>query len=531
MDDVDRLMRKVEWLGSPAAVRPQRSVAVRQYASADSSRLTGGWSPSNTSADHELSSSLRQLRAKSRALCRDVSYAKRAKLLVVNNVIGQCIGMQAQVYGTRGELNTRVNDDIEARWSEWCAADSCHTGGGMHFSEFERTCMAQVFEAGEVFIRKHLRAFGSSKVPYALEMIEAERIADELTSQSVSATTGAEVRMGIEVDKFHRPVAYYIRTRHPNEYTFGTANSELVERVPADQIIHLASRSRWPQVRGEPWLHAVISTLRNMAGYTEAEIIRARTQACTVGAIETPEDSAGFGEQQEDGSVVMEVEPGVFKRLNPGEKFAAGPSGSPNPALSEFMRYMLREFSAGAGPSYESISRDYSQSNYSSSRLALLDDRDLWRVVQSWFINAFRAPVHKEWLRQAVISRAVTSVPVESYALHPSKFEAVRFRPRGWGWVDPTKEVEAFKAAVRAGFMTQQDVLAASGADVEELIEQRAKEVGLADSAELVFDTDPANDKGQEAEPPKADPPDKADDKDASKQDPAESRVFRLQRK
>lgn len=518
------------WLRNLLGSKPQKPVrsAVRQYAAAESSRLTGGWSPADTSADHELSSSLRQLRARSRALCRDVSYAKRARLLVVNNVIGAGIGMQAQVYNTRGELNKRINDDIETVWSEWCSADSCHTGGALHFSELERTCMAQVFEAGEVFIRKHLRQFGSSRIPYALELIEAERIADELTSQSVSARTGAEVRLGVELDRFHRPVAYYIRTRHPNEYTFGTANSELVERVPADQIIHLASRSRWPQVRGEPWLHAVISTLKNMSGYTEAEIVRARTQACTVGAIETPEDSGSLGETQTDGSVVMEVEPGVFKRLNPGEKFASGPSGSPNPALSEFMRYMLREFAAGAGPSYESISRDYSQSNYSSSRLALLDDRDLWRVVQSWFINAFRVPVHREWMRQAVMSGALTTVPVESYALDMAKFEAVRFRPRGWGWVDPTKEVEAFKEAVRAGFMTQQDVLAASGADIEELIDQRKKEVGLADEAELVFDTDPANDKGQEPtkEPPD-DPP--KEDEDPEK-NPAKSRVFRFQR-
>jgi lambda family phage portal protein len=511
-----------------------KNTGKRMYAAAESSRLTGGWSASNTSADHELSSSLRQLRARSRALCRDVSYAKRARLLVVNNVIGSGIGMQGQVKGTRGELVARVNDDIEARWAEWCVADACHTGGGLQFAEFERNCMAQVFEAGEVFIRKHQRAFGSSKVPYALELIEAERIADELTSQNVSARIGADVRMGIEVDQFHRPVAYYIRTRHPNEYTFGTASGETVERVPAEQIIHLASRSRWPQVRGEPWLHAVIATLKNMSGYTEAEIVRARAQATIVGAIETAEDSTVWGDaldESQKGAVEMETEAGVLKRLFPGEKFAAGPSGSPNPALEGFMRYMLREFAAGAGPSYESISRDYSQSNYSSSRLALLDDRDLWRVVQSWFINAFRVPVHKEWLQAAVMSRAVTSISVESYALDMAKFESVRFRPRGWGWVDPTNEVEAFEKAVRCGFMTQQDVVSASGADYEEIVEQRKKEVGMEAEAGLVLDTNPAHDKEPPEEKPKEPPDDAPKDDEEPKEKPAEkSRLLRLQR-
>lgn len=502
-------------------------VSKRQYESARPSRITGDWATSNTSADMELNSSLRQLRSKSRALCRDVSYAQRAKLLVVNNVIGSGIGMQAQVYNTRDELNKRVNDDIESQWAEWCKADSCHTGGRMHFSALERTSMGQVFEAGEVFIRKHYQPFGMSKVPFALEMIEAERVADELTAQNVKPGAGNDVRMGIEVDSFGRPVAYYIRKRHPNEYSLVGVSTELVERVPANQIIHLAMLDRWPQTRGEPWLHAVIATLQNMSGYTEAEITRARTQASIAGAIETPEDSASFGETQTDGSVVMEVEPGVYKRLNPGEKLTVGPTNSPNPGVESFMRYMLREFSAGAGPSYESISRDYSQSNYSSSRLALLDDRDLWRAFQAWFIQSLRVPVHHEWMQQAVLSRAITTITVESYALSSDKFEAVRFRPRGWGWVDPTKEVEAFKEAVRAGFMTQQDVLSASGADIEELIDQRKKEVELADEADLIFDTDPANDKAQQAANAGSTASNSADTTNSSETDPPK-RIFSI---
>jgi capsid protein len=61
--------------------------------------------PIELSADSELVSSLTQLRTRSRALIRDVSYAKRAQVIVVNNVIGTGIGMQAQVMNSRGEMN------------------------------------------------------------------------------------------------------------------------------------------------------------------------------------------------------------------------------------------------------------------------------------------------------------------------------------------------------------------------------------------------------------------------------------------
>jgi capsid protein len=72
-----------------------------------------------------------------------------------------------------------VNDAIEEAFAEWSCAEYCHTGGTLHFADFERALMGQVFEAGEVFVRKHPRAFGGSPVPFALELIEAERIADE----------------------------------------------------------------------------------------------------------------------------------------------------------------------------------------------------------------------------------------------------------------------------------------------------------------------------------------------------------------
>lgn len=511
-----------------APMRPSRAISQRMYASARASRLTNGWTPSNSSADSELVSSLTTMRSRSRALVRDASYAKRARVLVVNNVIGTGIGLQAQVRTTRGELAARVNDEIEAVWAEWGEADSCHTGGRLAFKSLERALMAQVFEAGEVFIRKHHVAFGNSRIPFALEVIEAERLADELTSPFLQAQTGNEVRMGVEVDRFGRPVAYYIRERHPSEFRFSGGAPDRVERVPADQIIHLAVIDRWPQTRGEPWLHTVIRRLADMDGYSEAEVIRARAQAVRMGIIETPEDSAAFGESQSDGSVEMELEPGIVTRLQPGEKWHDSAPTAPNPQLDPFMRYMLREMAAGTGPSYESLSRDYSQSNYSSSRLALLDDRDLWRFYQAWFICDFRQRIHREWLQAAVFSRAITSIRLEEYGVDPRKFEAVRFKPRGWSWVDPTKEVAAFKEAVMAGFTTVGDVIAqtAGGRDIEDVLDERAQELELMREKSLVFDTSPeAYEQPDPAPPPEPDP-----EPEDTKEDPP-ARVFSFLRK
>jgi lambda family phage portal protein len=152
---------------------------------------------------------------------------------------------------------------------------------------------------------------------------------------------------------------------------------------------------------------------------------------------------------------------------------------------------MLREVAAGIGVSYESLSRDYSQSNYSSSRLSLLDDRDLWRVLQQWFVRSFREPLHRVWLQQAVLAGAIPEIELGEFGRNPEKFAAVRWKPRGWSWVDPTKEVEASAMAVRNGFTTITDVIAATagGLDIEDIIATRQRELALLEAAGIEVDT------------------------------------------
>ncbi len=496
----------------------------RTYASAKVSRLTSGWGESNTSADSELSSSLTTLRTRSRALVRDAAYAKRAKVIVVNNVIGPGIGMQAQIQTSRGKLNDRLNDAIETAWDEWTRADSCHTGGTLHFADLERAAMGQVFEAGEVFIRKHYVRFGNSRVPFSLELIEPERIAD--TFQPSAMADGARVRLGIETDQYHRPVAYWIRTLHPGEIRLTAEQTSKIERVPADQIIHLRIVDRWPQTRGEPWLHAVARKLNDMDGYTEAEIIAARGAASYMGIIESDLE---YGDEAEGGSRETVIEPGIVERLQPGEKFNFVSPNRPNSNADPFMRFMLREIAAGVGVSYESLSRDYSQSNYSSSRLALLDDRDLWRMLQGWFIRNFRQEIHRIWLQQAVMAGAVDGIRVDEYAANMQKFEAVRFKPRGWSWIDPTKEVQAYKEAVMAGFTTVSDVIATTGAgrDLEDVLNERRRELDMIKEKNLIFDTDPELLK--EPDPTPRPPPDEEEPEDPPREDPRK-RVFSFPR-
>lgn len=490
------------WIaGSGSAAR--RVVAQRMYQAARPSRFNVGLGQSgNSSADAELSSSLTRLRASSRQLVRDASYAKRAKTLVVNNVIGPGIGMQAQTKTTRDALAKRVNDDIEAQWCEWSCADNCHTGGAMHFSDLERAAMGQVFEAGEAFIRMHYRRFGTSAVPLALEFIEAERLAGDFTDPAPQPS-GASIRMSVELDGFGRALAYWIRRQHPGDLRSLGNGADDYERVPADEVFHLRLVDRWPQTRGEPWMHTVIRKLDSIDQYSAAELQAAQADATQFATLETTapglEGSGALAnnqlQQQDAGDKPeIQIENGVVQELAPGETLKYHQPVRPNTALDPFLRYMLREVAAGCGVSYESLSRDYSQTTYSSGRLAILDDRDTWRVLQMWWLRNFRMPLHKRWVQQAVYARALTSVPAEQYMPDRAKFEAVKFKPRGWSWVDPVKEVTAYKEAEKAGYISAEDIIAqtANGLDIEDVVEGIKRSREMYEEAGIVRDTDVA---------------------------------------
>lgn len=484
---------------SAPAPTPRR----RGFQGAVYNRLVADWITSSTSMDAEIRKDLKRLRDRSRDLVRNNDYARSAQRAITNNVVGQGVTMQAAIKMRRGNrMDDTTNSQIEAAWAKWKRKEYCHTAGVLSFNDIERQLIDAMPESGEIFVRKVRQSFGGGRVPFALEIIEADRLDIDLNEKSKS---GNEIRMGVERDSWGRPVAYHFKTDHPGDYPFGAgAVANTTARVPASDVIHLFRQERPGQTRGVPWVASAIMKMHHLQGYTEAEVISARAEACRMGFITSPEDDAlSDGEYQAQD--VTNFEPGLIQRLMPGETFQDSKPNRPGGQYEPFVRAMLHSLAAGLGVSYATLSRDYSQANYSSGRLALLDDRDNWRVMQSWLIDNFHRPVFEEWLDLAVLSG---ELQLNGYEANPEAFRAVRWIPRGWQWVDPAKEMAAYKEAVRCGFTTMADVIAQQGGDIEDVMQQRQRELQMAADMDLVFDTDPAavDNKGAQQADPAASP-------------------------
>jgi capsid protein len=65
------------------------------------------------------------------------------------------------------------------------------------------------------------------------------------------------------------------------------------------------------------------------------------------------------------------------------------------------------------------------------------------------------------------------SLPIRKF----DKFaDSATFRPRGFQWVDPQKEINAHVVALNNGLISMQDVAAVYGRDVEEVFSQIARD-------------------------------------------------------
>jgi lambda family phage portal protein len=473
----------------PKPVAPEQPRRRRRaYAGAIINRLTSDWISNGTSADAEIKTSLRKLRDRSRQMVRDNPYARQAKRTTQINVVGSGVKLQSQVMTLRGnKRDDRINGAIESKWERWTRKDHCDVAGKHSFHMFEWLAVGALPESGEVLFRIHRKPFGGSKIPLALEIIESDLLDDEYNG-AVSAK-GNEWRMGVEIDRYGRPVQYAFLTRHPGDYWFqGTPDKVNVKHVflPAKDVIHLFVPERPNQHRGVPWFAPVITDAHQLAGYEEAAVVRARSAASLMGFITSPEGELE-ADDVENGQRISEFEPGVFKYLDPGQSVTVPDISSPDAQYEDFVRAKTRRFASGFGCSYETLSRDFSETNYSSSRLSLLEDRDHWKVVQAYLIENFHMRVFREWLDVAVLSGELA---LPDYELRPERYDSPKWLARGWSWVDPLKEVKAYREMEAAGYMTKAQICAQLGGDLDENLQQIARERQTASELGVQLDAD-----------------------------------------
>lgn len=479
---LDRTRNRIASWISPSAPTRGGKRNLTLFNGSLASRLTADWvNAPILSADQEIKGNLRLLRGRARELSRNNPVAKSYLKILVANVLGKDgIGYQPMVRNADGELNRKFNQKIQKAWREWCCRGNCTVDGKLSFRAVQNLVLKTVATDGEAFIR--IVPGFQNKYRFALQLIDADQV-DPLFYRyraDGNAKDSNEIRMGVEIDVWGRPVAYHVNPAHPSDL----GGSLLRERIAAQYILHLYDPDRVQQTRGIPWFTPVMLELRMLGGYFEAELVAARVSAAKMGFFKHT-DAAGFEPQNDDAHYRLDASPGEIETLPPGLDFQSWDPQHPPMAFPNFVKSALRFISGGMGVSYNALAADLENVNYSSMRSGLLIERDQWKMCQSFMQENFLAPIFCNWMSMALLSGELVLDSRD-----PSRFLDGKWEPRGWPWVDPLKDVQASILGIGAGLRTRDRIIGEEGGDVEEVFEQIKREKELAEQYGLEFSID-----------------------------------------
>lgn len=445
------------------------------YQGASVSRLTADWNATILPPDMEIGPGLRILKARSRDMHRNSPHAVGFTRDLRINVVGiheQGIRLQAKVRRPDGTFDKPVNDRLEADFAAWGQPENCSADGRGSWGDVQGLYLTTLAVDGEVLWRE-LPGF-DNEFGYAIEILDADQI-DETLNQAATPTQN-EIRYGVEVDRYNRAVAFHMWRHHPADWK----KPRVRDRVPADRV-HLDFVAGRPgQTRGVPWLAAALFLWRHWEGFTQAEVMQARAAACMGGFFTaTGEDAqmwmpADGSSPSKDGAVEMTMEPNLYRQLPPGLQYQGVDPLHPNPNAPAFRRDILMTLARVLGPSFTSISGDFSNTNYSSGRMGLLPERDFYRATARWMTQRLHRRVYRGFLETASLAGAVRLPTLDVRAYLPHKWAY-----RGWPWIDPKNDAEAKVLMECMAALTPQQICDELGVDLEENLEeiQQAKQL------------------------------------------------------
>jgi lambda family phage portal protein len=333
--------------------------------------------------------------------------------------------------------------------------------GKKTFLDLQQLAISTAAQDGEFIFRK----WYTGRYGFQLQIMDPE-----LLNVEKNETNGDnEIRLGVEYDPEGRIVQYHFKRKsHP--VSGGYDNYDKFT-VPAEAIIH-GYIDEWPdQSRGVPWMHASLEKSKHLEKYEEAAIVKARSTAATMAVLRSEEGDAYEGEEEGyDGVTIDEFEAGTIKDIG-NRQLTHVDSAYPHQMYSSFVKNHLQGIASGLGISYHALSNDLEGVNYSSIRAGVLEDREIFKGLQDWFIRSFVRPVYEEWVTIAVMRRLITirGVPLNKPV---SEYYSAHYQPRRWAWVDPQKDGTANSLAIANNLKSRSQVIREQGDDPETIFRE-----------------------------------------------------------
>jgi lambda family phage portal protein len=484
------------------------------------------WSPSTDSADGDIMPAKRMADARVSDLHRNDAIVAGGSAVKKDNIVGGQYVLNAKpetklLLGTQDETwEADFQEEVEAKFSLWAESPECWVDAsrGMTFTALIRAAVGCHAMHGEVLASvEWLRDVGRPSST-AIQLIDVARL--ETPPQW---SFDRNVVGGIEHNRQGQPVAYHIRDAHPADY--GNADSYRFSRVEArkpwgrPQILHLYEMMRPDQSRGISTMVTALKECRVTKRFRDVVLQNAVVNATFAASLESdlPSESvfAAIGAGDDPSGAIADYATGYLAAINgysghskslqmngvriphlfPGTKLQLRPAGQAGPLGTEFEQSLLRYIASALGVSYEQLSKDYSQTNYSSARASINEAWKSMMAVKKLIPDRLATSIYRLWLEEQLNKGAIQSMPRAmrsdlSWLYLGQSLDAIaacEWIGAARGQIDELKETQAAIQRVKNGLSTWEAELASSGKDWRKVFHQMAREKALAERLGLDF--------------------------------------------
>ncbi|TAN49051.1 MAG: phage portal protein [Methylococcaceae bacterium] len=496
------------------------------------------WTPLAASADADTLPDITTLMSRARDADRNNGVVHGALQTYADNIVGHQLRLSAKpdyrLLGWDREAAREWGNGVESQFRTWAEEpEECDAAGQLTFLGLTLLMLRSAMLNGDALAVPLWEPEPHLKWSTRLMLIESDRLA---TPPHLSANP--LLRGGIEVNDKGKPQAYWILKSHPGDrYGLLQAGPNDYERIPAKtpwgrpRVIHLHDKERTGQSRGKPIFTAVMRQFHLAGRYADADLDATVANAMVLAFLEStlPAEEASrlFEEERPFGAPKPgEAIPNAyFQKLRdyrptlrsntvvpvpPGASLKFHQPTRPNAQFGAFMTAVYRHAAAGLNMPYELLLKDFSQTNYSSARAALLE---AWRYFlgrRRWLSDYWLRPCYKIWMEEAVDKSRIAA---PGFYDHQFAYTRASWVFAGRGWVDPGKEIDAVEGRIRVGVTSRSMECAEQGEDFEDVADQRAYEKRYLQERGLWEEPQAATSKAPKAyasdnEPsPKVDPP------------------------
>lgn len=452
-------------------------------------RRLGAWQPTSGGPNSVLEYSLTELRRRSHQQHRDNGRANTARESFASNVVGRGIR-------PRWEMEDQdLKDEIHQLWDD--SVLEMDADGIYDFYGQQWLVANALFESGEVLARRRLRRLADRlAVPLQLQLLEPDHFDEAKNLQG-----GNAVHMGIEIGPTGRRTAYHLYREHPGE---NAAHSIQSQRILAENIAHVFKAERPGQLRGVPWLTPIMVSLYELDKGEDAILVLYQVASMLTGFIKrdsgdetvedlfpTSTDNQSWLDARDDYySGMSGLAPGEMRVLAAGDsvEFSDLPNIGNN--FQPWLKGTLRMIASAVGLTYEQLSGDMEGVNYSSARVALIEIRRRFEVVQrNILIHQFCRRVVAWWMDAAVASGALT---IPDYNTNRRKYLRIDWRPHPFEFVDPVKDVTGDLLEIEAGLDSRDNKIIERGREPAVVDRERAEGQSRAEGVAITEDNETA---------------------------------------